>query len=447
MADIVPFRGILYNQEKIDDYRNVVTPPYDVISPDDQKKYYDRHPANVIRLDLSKKNKSDTPEDNHNTRAAYHFNQWLKEGILVRDDKPAFYFTSTEFKVQGKSVVRYGMIAMVGLEPFEKGIILPHEKTFSKVKSERLELMKQCHANFSQIFSIYRDNKGILSILKAAVDGMEPLADIVDDKGDRHKLWRITDTSVNQQVSDTMKEKKLFIADGHHRYETALNYRNWISKNDPDFDASHPANYIMMYLCSMDDPGLVILPAHRMQIDVGKENLSGFRKKAQAYFDITPIPFSDKEKEKTESSFADLLKKNEANNAFGVFMKGCNEFLILVLKNGVMDKLFGNEIPNQLKTLDVTVLTRLIFMEILGFSQKRLDNEKLIAYSSNAQEALSSVESGRCDMAFIMNPAKMNNVREIASAGLIMPRKTTYFYPKAITGLVMNDLRPQSSKS
>jgi len=150
MADIAPFRGILYNREKIDNYRNVVTPPYDVISPEEQEKYYDRHPQNIIRLDLAKIKESDTPEDNHHTRAAYHYNQWLKEGILVQDDKPALYFTSVEFKVQEKHVVRYGMIAIVGLEPFEKGIILPHEKTFSKVKSERLELMKQCHTNFTQ---------------------------------------------------------------------------------------------------------------------------------------------------------------------------------------------------------------------------------------------------------------------------------------------------------
>lgn len=441
MADVIPFRGILYNPEKIDDVTHVVTPPYDVISPEEQDMYYNRHSANVIRLDFGKKKETDSTQNNHHTRAAHYYHSWLKDGILIRDDKPAFYLTSVEFEVEGKRVVRYGMIALVGLEPFEKGIVLPHEKTFSKVKSERLELMKHCHANFSQIFSIYRDDDGILSKLKQAVDGMAPIADIVDDKGDRHQLWRITDPSVHTQVSDAMANKRLFIADGHHRYETALNYRNWLSQKHPGMDASHPANYIMMYLCSMDDPGLVILPAHRMQIDVGQGNLSGFRARAETYFDITSIPFSAGDMQNAETSFIDQLHRNAVKNSFGVLIKDSSEFLVMVLKNGVMDQRFGNDIPEPLKHLDVTVLTRLVFMEILGFSQERLDDEKRIAYSSNARDALAAVTSGRCDMTFIMNPTKMESVREIAAAGLIMPRKTTYFYPKAITGLVMNDLR------
>jgi len=439
MADIAPFRGILYNQEKIGDLKNVVTPPYDVISPEQQDMYYERHPANVVRLDFSKKYDADTPDNNHNTRAANTFHRWIEEKTLVQDDTPALYFTSTEFKVQDKPVIRYGMIAAVGLEPFEKGIILPHEKTFSKVMSERFDLITHCHANFSQIFSIYRDNEGILSILKNAVDGMAPIADVVDDENDRHKLWRITDPSVNEEVVSAMKGKRLFIADGHHRYETALNYRRWIAENGANVDASHPANYVLMYLCSMDDPGLVILPAHRMQINVPADTLAGFEKKAAAYFDITPIPFSGNKG--AASALLNALENNKESNAFGVSVRGKNEFLLMVLKNGIMENEFGDDIPPQLRHLDVTVLTRLVFMEILGFSQERLDNEKLIAYSSNAKVALDSVASGRCDMAFIMNPTQMSHVRDIASAGLIMPRKTTYFYPKAITGLVMCNLK------
>ncbi|MBW1759394.1 MAG: DUF1015 domain-containing protein, partial [Deltaproteobacteria bacterium] len=260
MAKIIPFKGILYNPTQVDNMVDVVAPPYDVISPEEQEKLHDRHPNNVVRLILGKTSENDTPDNNRHTRAANYFNKWCSEDILSQDKCPAFYLTIVEFSLGNKRIIRYGLIALVGLEPFEKGIILPHEKTFSKVKSERLELMKLCKANFSQIFSLYSDQSGILNSLKDAVADTQPDIDFVDDKGERHKLWRITDAAVHQHVSDAMKEKRLFIADGHHRYETALNYRDWVAKNNPDFNADHPANYIMMYLCSMEDPGLIVFP-------------------------------------------------------------------------------------------------------------------------------------------------------------------------------------------
>ncbi len=444
MAKIIPFRGILYNPEKITNMADIVAPPFDVISEEEQHKFHECHHQNIIRLTLGKTREDDTANNNRSTRAANYFNTWLLERILVQDKTPAFYLTAHEFNLENRSITRYGLIALIGLEPFERGIVLPHERTFSRIKSERLELMKACQANFSAIFSMYTDEKNeILDALKDAALTGPPVMDFTEKNDHRHKLWRITDTSVHRSVSKAMKEKKIFIADGHHRYETALNYRNWLSANSPEFNGSHPANYVMMYLCSMEDPGLVILPAHRMLNEVPPEARASIIQKAEDYFDIITIPYKGAQRTKARSRFISILKSNTSNNCIGIFMKDRPELYLLILKPGVMAQKFGEELPESLRNIDVTVLTRLIFMEILGFDQERLDNEKLIAYSSIAEEAIDAVAAGKHDIAFILNPTKIEQVRKIAEANLIMPRKATYFYPKVITGQVMNTLNPQ----
>ena len=263
----------------------------------------------------------------------------------------------------------------------------------------------------------------------------------VDDKGQRHQLWRITDKAVQHNFCKDMEAQNLFIADGHHRYETALNYRNWVASNNPDFDENHPANYVMMYLCSMEDPGLIILPAHRILRSVQDSKLDGFIEKAQKYFNITTIPISVNNKEKTKMEFISSLKANASTNSIGVFMANRQAYYLLVLKPNIMSQLFGHELSNSLQSLDVIVLTRLIFIEILGFDQASLDNEKLISYSSVANQALAAVETDENDIAFILNSTKIEQVRKIAEEGLIMPRKSTYFFPKVITGQVINNLR------
>jgi uncharacterized protein (DUF1015 family) len=443
MAKIIPFRGTLYNPKKIENLSDVVTPPYDVISKEDQQNFYDRHPNNIIRLILGKTTEFDTAENNTHTRAAALYRKWISNEILLRDKSPAFYLTAVDFSLENKAISRYGLIALVSLEPFDRGIVLPHEKTFSKIKSERLELMKACHANFSPIFSLYSDQEDILYTLKKAALKNPPDIDLVDHQSLRHRLWRITDTAVHRYVGDAMSNQTLFIADGHHRYETALNYKDLMSRNNPFFSEDHPANYIMMYLCSMEDPGLVILPAHRMLTDIQESVLSTFIQQAEKYFDILMIPFAKNEQGKSQTEFISSLRSNGTRNTIGVFMKGRSKFYQLTLKPDVMTRLFHDEIPQSLRKLDVTVLTRLIFVEILGFDNSRLDNEKQIAYSSSEKEAIGAVNSGRCDITFILNPTKIEQVRDIAKTGLTMPRKSTYFYPKVITGQVLNDLNPE----
>jgi len=441
MAEIVPFMGILYNTNKINNLADVVAPPYDVISEGEQNAFHENHPQNIIRLTLGRTFETDTPTNNRYTRSADFFNHWLSEDIIEMDKEPAFYLTSVEFFFENKWVTRYGLIALIRLEPFEKGIVLPHEKTFSNIKSERLELMKACHANFSPIFSLYSDDENsILDRLKDISLERTPDHVFTDTIGEKHRLWRITDSSVHGHVSEVLKDKVIFIADGHHRYETALNYRDWISTCNPDFNGSHPANYVMMYLCSMADPGLIILPAHRMLNQVPAETRASFIHTAKDYFDITTIPYKDDGHKEGLTQFISILKSNSSKNCVGVSIKDCPELYLLTLKPGTMEKIFGDELPEVIRNIDVTVLTRLIFMEILGFDRARLDNEKLIAYSSVAEEAIDAVAAGRHDMAFILNPTKIQQVRDIAEAGQIMPRKATYFFPKTITGQVMNRL-------
>jgi len=439
MAQIAPFRGILYNPDKISDLSKVATPPYDVISQEEQCYFYDCHPHNIIRLILGKQNQDDSCDQNCHTRAAECFSQWISEEILIQDKAPAFYLTSIEFPIENRKIKRLGLIALIRLEPFEKGIVLPHEKTFSKVKSERLELMKVCHTNFSPIFSLYPDSDRILDSLKNKAADKTPDTEFTDYKGHHHQLWRITDPAVHAEVSDAMKEKRIFIADGHHRYETALNYRDWIAARTPGFSPDHPANYVMMYLSSMEDPGVIILPAHRMLKGLQESVISAFIEKSGNYFDVVRIPFGNNGHGRIK--FISALKSYASKNAVGVSIKGCRELYLLTLKADVMEKLFGNELSQSLRNLDVTVLTRLILMEILGFDQARLDNEKLISYSSIAEEALDIVAAGKCDMTFILNPTRIEQVKEIAEQGLIMPRKSTYFYPKVITGQVINILK------
>jgi uncharacterized protein (DUF1015 family) len=437
MARILPFQGIHYNPDKINSFAEVTTPPYDVISPAKRDAFHERHPHNVVRLILGKATDTDTPEDNPHTRAAACYRQWLASGVLEKAPVPALYLTAVEFPVGGQRFRRYGLIARVALEPFEKRIVLPHERTFSKVKSERLELLKRCHANFSPIFALYTDPGDILKTLVAASTPFSAEMDFTDDAGHRHLMWRLTDPDLHRLIEKAFQDHPLFIADGHHRYETALNYRNWLQQTQPNFNDSHPANFIMMSLSSVDDPGLVILPAHRILTEVPPETITAFLPKAAPYFDMETLPAGPEGRAK----LADRMAAG-TESRIGAVMKNDPSYYVLTLKPGTMDRLFHEELPPALRDLDVTVLTRLIFMEILGFDQQKLDNEKTISYTSEADAALDTVESAEGDMGFILKPTSIAQVRRVAEEGLIMPRKTTYFYPKVLTGQVLNDLLP-----
>ena len=441
MATVLPLKGILYNPEKIADSAQVTTPPYDVITPDEQAAYYERHPYNVIRLILGRTQATDTASDNPHTRSANFYRQWMADGILKQEDQPALYLKAITYAHEERTITRYGLIARVGLEPFEKRIILPHEKTFSKVRSERLQLMKATHCNYCPIFSLYPDDGGMLASLEHAVDKSAPIVDFTDDQDHRHQLWRILDPAIHRQVAAAMQDKRLFIADGHHRYETALNFRKHLEETEPSFNDHHPANYVLMYLCSMSDPGLIILPAHRLLKAVSAADLRQAMVKTRSYFEVDEHPFTAGDRQRVERDFMAALNDGGLRQRLGIYAHQSPIFYLLTLKPGVMDRLFSDQLDASLRLLDVTVLTRLVFIKILGFDQNRLDNEQLIGYASTADKAFQSIDTGTYDVAFILNPTRIEQVQEVAQKGLIMPRKSTYFYPKVKSGLVMNTLR------
>ena len=440
MAEIVPFRGVLYNTDIIKNIADVVAPPYDVISPQEQEGFYQQHPNNVIRLILGKSKAGDTGQHDIHSRAAGYFNQWMEDETLIQDPEPAFYLTSVSFKVEDQTVTRYGVIGNVRLETFEKGIVLPHERTFSKVKSERLRLMQLCHSNFSPIFGLYADGNGILDQLKKRADIQSPDMDIIDGKGLCHKLWRITDPETQAHVSSSLEGQAIYIADGHHRYETALNYRDWVKENTPNFDQHHPSNFVMMSLSSLKDPGMVIFPAHRLLKETPVDDIKTFLEKAAPYFDIQAFPGNDdmtsalNELDRTMASQSD-------RNAIGLYTQQQFTLFVLVLKEGVMARKYGEEMHEALFDLDVSVLTRLLMMELLGFDQARLDDATKIGYATTSKAAVAAVQNDEADMAFILNPTKIEQVQRVAQEGLIMPRKSTYFYPKVISGQVFNLLK------
>jgi len=440
MAEVYPFRGILYNPARITDMAEVVTPPYDVITSREQEAYYQRHANNVIRLILGKTQPGDDGPTDVHTRAADYFQKWMETKVLVKDEVPAFYFTSVTFTISGQRITRFGVVGCVRLEPFEKGIVLPHERTFSKVKSERLQLMQACHTNFSPIFGLYADSNGILKCQNEVDKTQPPDLDFIDDQGLGHKLWRITDKKIQAHITSALTNQCIYIADGHHRYETALNYRDWVRDHTPGFDDNHPANFVMMSLSSMKDPGMVILPAHRLLKDVPLEVADTLIDKAKTCFEIQSFS-TDAGMSEALDAFDAALAAHADRNAIGLFIKNRSALNVLILKNGIMKQMFADEFPDALRDLDVTVLTRLLMMELLGFDQNRLDDAAKIGYATTTQAAFQSVQEGQAEIAFILNPTKIEQVQKVSRQGLIMPRKSTYFYPKVGSGLVINPLR------
>lgn len=441
MPRIIPFRGILYNPDKVPDLRAVVTPPHDVISAKEQQEYYKAHSQNMIRLVLGKSHPEDTEHDNRYTRAAMFFRSWLDKGVLRQDKEPAFYVTEIDFRMDGEVRTRFGFIALVGLERFEKGVIRPHEKTFSATNTDRLKLIEASRANFSPIFSLFSDpGNEILGSLRAAIEPLQPDFNFEDLKGYRHRLWRIKDPKIHIEIGQRLADRPVYIADGHHRYETALRYRNRIMSLQPMLDPNDPCNFVMMYLTGMHDFGLALRPVHRVVCNVKKGVVEGFVHNARAYFHIETLDIDPLDRKQIEKVFLSKVTTGTNSTVIGVALRDDKCVHVLRVKEGVSDRLLGQEIPEPLRKLDVTMVTKLVLEEILGLDGAALDDERSILYPSTVDEALDAVYRGKCPIALILNPTRLDQMQEVSDAGLIMPRKSTYFYPKVMTGLVINKI-------
>ena len=440
MADVIPFKGLRYNPDIVGNLSGVMTPPFDVINAQAQCQFYDMHPCNIIRLILGKTLDDDCADCNRYTRAAQTLQKWKTEKVLVKDQAPALYLSAVDFTVDDRPLTRYGLIARVRLEPFDKGVILPHERTFSQVKSERFQLLQACHTNFSPIFSLYPDQLNILDTLKSDVAGRNPDAELTDMDGMHHRLWCLTDPERHSFITAAMAGTPIYIADGHHRYETALNYRDRLIADGHKLASDHPARFVMMYLCSMTDPGLVILPAHRMFRQNAGIPTEDIISKARSHFDVVKIHLTDDNRDAARMEMARVLETNASAGAIGVSMNDFSALYVLILKAGTMQQLFADELSSALRDLDVTVLTRLLLIDILGFDPQRLDDVTLVDYASDVAKAIDAVADGKFAIAFILNPTPIDQVRQIADEGEVMPRKSTYFYPKVLTGQVLSSL-------
>ncbi len=437
MAECRPFEGLRYTLPAAERMSDLVAPPYDVISAQHQAELYRRHPFNVIRLELGLAGPDDSETDNPHSRAASTFRSWQAEGVLAADPSPAFYLTEVTFDSEGLRHTRYGLIGRVRLEPFSRGIVLPHEKTFSAVKTERLGLMKACGANFSPVFALFPDRGGLFDALVHLAQTRDPDQDFDTDDGHHHRLWKLSSPAVHRRVAEDLAPLSLFIADGHHRYETALAYRDWVAEHTPGFSSEHPANFVMMSLSSMADPGVVILPTHRLVKRFGDIEPDAFLRRAEAFFDLRP--FAASQNRLPEDFVAALKDRGDGCQRFGIAFGADRRLWLFTLKPAAMAR-YGDELPPPLQALDVSVATRLILMELAGLEARDLDDLSCITYTSRLDEAFDAACSGGCAMALMLNPTPIEQVRTVAEAGLIMPRKSTYFYPKVINGQVFNPL-------
>ena len=449
MAEIKAFRGLLYNPEKVGDLSQVMAPPYDVISPERQDDLYSRHPFNVIRLILSKENPGDSPENDRYTRAASDFKKWARDSTLLRDDRPSIYYYAQTYSIKDSARhTRKGFIALSRIEDFGKGRIHAHEQTLSGPKADRLRLMKACNANMSCIFSLYSDPKlSINRLLEESIAGTLPLIDVTDDDGIKNRLWRIDDQALVEKVTAAMEGRQLFIADGHHRYETALNYRNLMRDSNPRYTGSEPYNYVMMYFSNMDDEGMTILPTHRIIHSLAGFDGDAFLKECRNYFDIEEFAYTTANEVMVKLHFMRRMDKSEKEDrtAFGLHIKGVDTYYVLLLKSpGVMDKAFGPSIPEVFKKLDVTVLHSLILSKILGMTRESQERQENLVYVKSSEAALEAMKDEKNQLVFLLRPTKIEEVKAVALAGQVMPQKSTYFYPKLLSGLVFNLLDEKS---
>ena len=445
MAQIVPFRGMYFDPDKVGDLSKVVTPPYDVIRPDEREAFAALHPHNMVHLILPEALPGDSPLENRYTRAAALFRQWQGQGVFRRDDRPAYYYWETRFEHDGRTYTRRGLAALVRLEPFSRGIILPHEQTFSKIKEDRLELFKSCQAYFSPIYSLFPDpeNQILAELAKGAP--AEPLLSFTDVEGREQRVYPVTDPQTQAAVYKALKPRQLFIADGHHRYETAMAFQKWMKERYPLTFPQAPFNYMLMYLANLYDPELVILMAHRLLRGPRLKHVDEGRvlTRLDWYFDITPLTPPAGQDAAAYARFIqdELAQTPEEDTVFIMVGFGLKAWR-LRLKEGVRQKVLAREMHPALANLDVAVLNYLVFDKGLGLDAKAMDDQETCKYSSKVEEVIKLLAAKEVNLAFILNPTKIEQVRQVAESGLIMPRKSTYFYPKVMTGLLLNPILP-----
>lgn len=418
MTEISAFKATVFNREKIKDLSKVFCPPYDVISKKDQSMYYKKSPYNFIRIELNKESPNDNSRDNQFTRAKKTFDRWLKSGILKEDKEKCFYFYSQEYYYKGERKSRLGFIGLLKLKHSSKAGVFPHENTHLAAKENRLQLIKKIKANTSPIFVIFPDKDRIMKrIFDKYILGKQPIIDTFDVEKVRTKIWRLAEEEAIESLKKCIEDKSIYIADGHHRFEVGQEFCNLMRKKKKTFTGNEDSNYIMTYFTDLNAKDLQILPIHRM-IKKMPCDISAL----QGYFSI------EKVKDKYEL-FALLRKAGFAEHAYGLY-KGNNFYLLRFNNLAHLDK-FIETGSKELKNLDVSILQHVIF--------KKLNiKDKDVVYIKDEDLAIDMVNDNKAEAVFLLNPVKIVQLRAIAGGGEKMPPKSTYFYPKVLSGLVVN---------
>ena len=430
MANIAPFHGIRYNSHKVGDLSKVVSQPYDRVRYGLQDRYYDLHPYNIVRIIRGREHPNDMASDNVYTRARDYFDTWLDAGYMLRDPRPAFYAYHQTFTLpDGTELTRRAFIAALELVEFEAGIVLPHERTLAGPKVDRLNLLRATKTNFGQIFMLYPDAENrINAVFDAAISGRRPDADVREmfERDVRQQLWVVDDPEVTAQVVAEMAPKQgLIIADGHHRYETALNFRREMREQFPGAPPNAGFNFRMVTLVSLDDPGLTILPTHRLMHSYTAKTTAQLLSDAAQHFEVLPLPDG-------EALSAAMAEASATDRRIG-FYDG-RYYLLRFTDPGIMAQIAPDR-TEEWRMLDVTVLHELLIERVMGITKEEVESKDKIDYYRDLEDAIAKVDAGEAQCVFIMNPTRMSEVRACSEQGAKMPQKSTDFYPKVITGL------------
>ncbi len=433
MADVQPLRGIRYNSEVVGNLAQVITPPYDVISEEAQARYFARSPYNIIRLELGLDEPGDTTLNNRYTRAASIYAEWRMVAILRQDPTPRYYLYQQTYTHNGQTYTRSSLLARVRLEPWSARIVLPHEHTMAKPKDDRLKLLRACVTNLSPIMSLYDDPQGTIRRLLSSY-GVRAEVQITDEANEEHLLHPITDEQQIALIQNFFAKRQLFIADGHHRYETALNYREEVRTMHRKLDPEDAANFVLMALTDLDDPGLLVLPTHRLLFGLSEDALNKLTNQQLArYFTIHETGTAGESQE----TLLERLAQAGAS-APSIVLSTSEKTWLLTLNDGGKERMKESRHSAPWNALDVAVTHRLVLEELLGLRAEDMTAGTHIQYTRDAQQALDAVRKGDAQAALLLNATRVRQICDIAEADDRMPQKSTYFYPKLITGLVMN---------
>ena len=434
MAIISPFRAWRYAPDRVP-VQQVVTQPYDKITPAMQERYYQASPYNLVRIILGKRLPGDGDAENVYTRAAAAFQNWRQTGVLQRDPEPSIYRYSQTFWHPGSQATaeRRGFIALGRIEEYSAGAVFRHEQTLAKPKADRLDLLRANRAHFGQIFMLYSGAGKVDTLLDSAAAPQiaSPEIEVTDEYDVVHRVWRISDSSIIASVQKEMRDKKLIIADGHHRYETALTYRSE-RRAEAETGSGLPVPYdsVMMTFVDMDRPGLVILPTHRLAFGLPAFSVARFQTETGRFFDVEEVDAG------IDAARAKAILQEAGHDGTALLAVTAEAAFLLHTPKANGSSVFGNLSLRQ-QALDVVQLHKCLLEGVLKISEEAIRNQENVSYCREAADALMQVRSGKVQAAFLMNPVRMEQVRDIAFAGEVLPQKSTDFYPKLLSGLAI----------